>query len=105
MGRKSPKSLSKSSSPKRNQTNITSSPSHPLLAKAPKIKQYESKVGKLKNATYSATNLGPNIGYESNTESDGHSNVILGSKAFIDQNGLHREYQTIQKSFQATQSS
>ena len=43
-------------------------------------------------ATYSATNLGPNIGYESNTESDGHSNVILGSKAFIDQNGLHREY-------------
>ena len=38
LGRKSPKSMSKSSSPLRNQTNITSSPSHPLLAKAPKIK-------------------------------------------------------------------
>ena len=80
----------------RDKANVISSPSHPLLAKAPKIKQYESKGNKIKLATYSASNLGPTIGYESNTESDGHSNVILG------QNGLHREYQTIQKSFQAT---
>ena len=87
--------MSQSSSPKRNQANVTSSPSHPLLAKAPRIKQYESKGSKIKMATYSATNLGPTIGYESNTESDGHSNVILAGKTFIGQTGLHREYKTI----------
>ena len=69
--------------------NLSQSPSHPLLAKVPPVKQFELKPEK-KNRKQTAkrqdntTNVIPVIGYESNSESGGQSpKLVSGGKAIL----------------------